>query len=169
MEDDDVAEGARDPERVPEGLAPAALGHDGGEDVAHEEREPGVEFLLEHDEAIARQVGEVELLALGHDVGVLLHVEPAHVREEEAARRVVRVRVRLGVLVVHAVVARPVVDRALVRDRVHEHEEAPDRRRRVERPCDTEYIKETSGAHHASTPMTRTRSSLAHLDKTVPT
>lgn len=54
---------------------------------------------------------------------VLLHVQPAHVREEEPACGVVRVCVLLGVLVVHPVVPGPVVDGALVGHRVDKHEE----------------------------------------------
>lgn len=54
--------------------------------------------------------------------GVLLDVQPPHVREEKTARRVVRVRVLLRVLVVHPVVSGPVVNRPLVGHRVDEHE-----------------------------------------------
>lgn len=57
------------------------------------------------------------------DVLVLLNVKPSNVSEEEAAGGVVRVGRCLGVLVVDAVVAGPVVDGALVGDGVHEHEE----------------------------------------------
>lgn len=41
---------------------------------------------------------------------MLAHEEPADVGEEEAPAGVVRVRVRLRVLVVHAVVSAPLVD-----------------------------------------------------------
>lgn len=54
---------------------------------------------------------------------VLLDVQPAHVREEEPTRGVVRVGVQFGVLVVHPVVPGPVVDGALVGHRIDEHEE----------------------------------------------
>jgi len=56
---------------------------------------------------------------------VLLHEQPPDVRVEKAASRVVRVRIRLRVLVVHAVVARPVENRALVGNAVRQHEEEP--------------------------------------------
>ncbi|GLH16445.1 uncharacterized protein GBIM_20714 [Gryllus bimaculatus] len=55
------------------------------------------------------------------------HVQPAHVREEEAAAGVVRVGVRLAVLVVHAVVAHPLVDVVLEGQRVDHHEEEAER------------------------------------------
>lgn len=69
--------------------------------------------------------------------GVLLDVQPAHVGEKETALGVVGVRVRLGVLVVHAVVSRPVVDRTLVShgvDQHHEYANAPVRVVRSVRP-----------------------------------
>ena len=47
-------------------------------------------------------------------LGMLLHKKPAHVSEEETSRGVVWVCVFLGVLVMHPVIPRPVVDGALV-------------------------------------------------------
>lgn len=57
---------------------------------------------------------------------MLLHIEPAHVRKEKPSSSVVRIGILLRVLVVHAVVARPVVDGTLVRHRVDEHHEHAD-------------------------------------------
>lgn len=65
---------------------------------------------LEPDDRVFQQVSEIQLPALLDDIAVLAHEEPADVGEEEAAAGVVRVRVRLRVLVVHAVVPAPLVD-----------------------------------------------------------
>lgn len=59
-------------------------------------------------------------------LGVLFHIEPAHVCKEKPSSSVVWIGILLRVLVVHAVVARPVVDGALVRHRVDEHHEHAD-------------------------------------------
>eukprot|EP00968_Pinguiococcus_pyrenoidosus_P003507 scaffold228_cov312-Pinguiococcus_pyrenoidosus.AAC.25 len=116
-----VAQCAGHPERGPELLAPPIRGDQRREDVAHEQRKPRVHALLEHDVAVGLQVREVQLSAGLDHVGVLLEVQPAHVREEEASRGVVRIGVGLRVLVVHPVVPRPVVDGALVGDGVAQH------------------------------------------------
>lgn len=65
---------------------------------------------LEHDHGVRAQVPQLQLASLLQDVGVLPHQQPADVREEEPPQGVVRVGVRLRVLVVHAVVPRPLVD-----------------------------------------------------------
>ena len=51
----------------------------------------------------------------------------AYMCKEESPARVVRVRVRLAVLVVHPVVAHPHVDGVLGRDAVGQHEEEAER------------------------------------------
>ncbi|KAK3908326.1 Phospholipase A1-II 6, partial [Frankliniella fusca] len=72
------------------------------------------------DTGVCLDVAHVDRLADAAHVGVLLHHEPAHVREEEAPGRVDGVRVRLSELVVHAVVAGPLPDGVVVRDGVAE-------------------------------------------------
>lgn len=64
-------------------------------------------LLLESEDGVLLQVGHVNTLALGDDVRVLPNQQPADVREEHAPVEVVGVGVGLSVLVVHAVVARP--------------------------------------------------------------
>jgi hypothetical protein len=54
---------------------------------------------------------------------MLLQVQPPHVREEKAAHGIVRVGFGLGILVMDAMIARPVVDRTLIGDGVAQHEE----------------------------------------------
>lgn len=66
--------------------------------------------LLEHDGAVPFEVAEVNTGTPAPHVGMLANQEPAHVREEEAPARVVRVGVSVGELVVHAVVPHPLVD-----------------------------------------------------------
>lgn len=123
---DGVTEGTGNEEGVPEVLPPEVLRDLGGHDVAHVQSEPRVELLLEHDEGVLVQVGEVEVASGLDDGGMLLDEEPAHVSEEEAAGGIVRVGLGLRELVVDAVVAGPVEDAALVGDGVGQHEEEPD-------------------------------------------
>lgn len=72
--------------------------------------------LLPHDDAVLLQVAHVDLLAGALDGRVRRQHQPAHVREEEAAARVVGVGVRLGVAVVHPVVQHPRPDVPLRED-----------------------------------------------------
>lgn len=64
---------------------------------------------------------------------MLFHIKPAHVSEEKAAGGIVRVSVQLRVLVMYAVIARPVVDGPLIRHRVDEHQQNTHRPVRVVR------------------------------------
>lgn len=70
---------------------------------------------LEPDDGVIQQVSEIQFPPLLYDVPVLAHEQPADVGEEEATAGIVRVRVRLGVLVVHTVVSAPLVDVVLHR------------------------------------------------------
>lgn len=70
---------------------------------------------LEHNHCVRLQVRHVQLLTLLDDVGMFANQQPADVGEEESPLGVVRVRVRLRVLVVGAVVSRPLVDVILLR------------------------------------------------------
>ena len=62
---------------------------------------------MELNEGIVDDIAHVDLDALLHHVRVLLHHQPANVREEEPAVGVVGVRRGLRVLVVHAMVPNP--------------------------------------------------------------
>ena len=126
VQHDGVTEGTGHEEGVPEVLPPEVLRDLGGHDVAHVQSEPRVELLLEHDEGVLVQVGEVEVASGLDDGGMLLDEEPAHVREEESAGGVVGVGLGLRELVMDAVVAGPVEDAALVGNGVGQHEEEPD-------------------------------------------
>lgn len=57
---------------------------------------------------------------------MLLDQEPPYVSEKEPSRRIMGVGICFGVFVVYPVVARPVVDGALVRYRGAQHEEHAD-------------------------------------------
>lgn len=82
---------------------------------------------------------------------MLLDEQPTHMREEESAGSVVRVRVRLRVLVVHAVVAGPVPDAALVRDRVAEHQEGAQRETSLVRTMRPQTMRTAGDATHTTT------------------
>lgn len=62
---------------------------------------------LEHHHRVGLQVGQVQLLAFFDHVRMLAHQQPADVGEEEPPFGIVGVRVRLGELVVDAVVPGP--------------------------------------------------------------
>lgn len=78
---------------------------------------------MELHNRILQYITHVEQLALAHHLRVLVHHQPADMCEEEAAIRVVRIGVRLGELVVHAMVAHPIVDRILAGQREAQHQD----------------------------------------------
>lgn len=80
-------------------------------------------LFLEHDEGISLQVGHVNLLSILDDFGMLPGHQPADVGEEEAAIRVVRIRVRVRVFVVLPMVAHPNPEAILSGQSVHVEEE----------------------------------------------
>lgn len=69
--------------------------------------------LLPHEDGVAVQVAHVHRLAPLLDQRVGCEHQPANVREPEAPARVMRVRVRLAVLVVHSMIQCPRVDMPL--------------------------------------------------------
>lgn len=81
-------------------------------------RRPKILLFLKHDHRVGLQVFHVDAAALGHDVRMLADHQPAHVREEKPAGRVVRVGVRVGELVMDSVVADPFVYVILERQRL---------------------------------------------------
>jgi hypothetical protein len=113
-------------ERRPETLPPKLDSNLGRENKAHVKSEPWIELLLEHDHRILVQIAKIQFLPSPNHLGVFLDVQPTHVCEEEPSRGVVWVGMRLGILVVDAMVAGPVVDGSLVRDGVAQHEEEAD-------------------------------------------
>ena len=83
--------------------------------------------VLKHHNGVSLQIRQVELLASPYDFRVLVHHQPAYVREPQPTLRIVRVAIRLAELVVNTVVAAPVVDRSLVARTAHEHQEKANR------------------------------------------
>ena len=96
------------------------------------------------------EVAEVQFLPRADDLGVLLQIQPSHVGEEEPAHSIVRVGVGLGVLVVDAMVARPVQDGSLIGNGVAQHEEDADRERGTVRPVGPEAMGTNGDAETAS-------------------
>lgn len=123
MQDQTVAEASCNPKCVPKGLTPEISGDKRRHDEAHELREPRVPVTLETDHRIRSKVREIQLFAAFHYLRVFLHDKPPHMREEEATGGIVRIRICLRVLVVNAMIPGPVVDAALIRNRIEEHEE----------------------------------------------
>lgn len=66
-------------------------------------------LFLPHDHWVGFQVFHLDCATLGGHIRVLADHQPAHVREEKSPRRVVRVGVRVGELVVDPVVPDPFV------------------------------------------------------------
>lgn len=114
-------------ERRPAGLAK----YDAHHQVRHEEREQyhqlDVVSLLEHAHRIPFNVAHIDAGALLLHQRMLAHHQPSHVRKEEATRKVVRIGVRVGVLVMHAMVAHPFPHAILERHRLHHNEQTAQR------------------------------------------
>jgi hypothetical protein len=123
MQNNRVSQPPGHEERRPEALSPELHGDLSREHEAHVQGEPRIKLLLEHNNRILVKVAEVQLLPRANDLRMLLQVQPSHVRKEEPAHGIVRISVGLGILVVDAMVSRPMVNRSLIRDGVAQHEE----------------------------------------------
>lgn len=77
-------------------------------------------LALPDDHPVLLEVGHVHGATLDQHVAMLADHQPAHVREEEASLRVVRVGVGVRELVVHTMVAHPLVDVVLEGDCLEE-------------------------------------------------
>lgn len=77
-------------------------------------------LALPDDHPVLLEVGHVHGATLDQHVAMLADHQPAHVREEEASLCVVRVGVGVRELVVHTMVAHPLVDVVLEGDRLEE-------------------------------------------------
>ncbi len=108
-----------------------------------------ISLLLEHDDLVLLDVAHVDVLEFVHRVRVLGHQQPTDVRVEEPASRVVRVGVGLGVFVVQAVVERPLVDAVLEGQRVHHHEQQPQRQRGLVAAVAPQAVRARRHAHAA--------------------
>lgn len=101
------------PERQPQALVPAQPRHQ----HRHAERQHGEQHLepalLPHDDPVRLQVAHVDGQPLLDDGRVRRQEHPADVREEEAASRVMRIRIGLRVFVMDTMVERPCVSVAL--------------------------------------------------------
>lgn len=86
------------------------------------------------DHRIGHHVAHVDLEGLGPEVRMLLHEQPSDVREEKPAGRVVRVGVRVGALVVDAVVADPLEHVELVGERLERDQQHAQGQTGLERP-----------------------------------
>lgn len=107
VESDAKAAVEHDPEGQPQGLVPEVPRHqDGDGDRADGEKDHKVLFL-EHDDRIGFEVPHVDHLPLGHHRRMRRQHHPTDVRKEEPPIAIVRIGVRLGELVMHAVVMGP--------------------------------------------------------------
>lgn len=70
-------------------------------------------LCVELNHRIRENVAHVNLFSLPQHLRVLVHHQPATMREPEAPLCIVRVSNSLGVFVVHAVITNPIVDRIL--------------------------------------------------------
>jgi len=96
-----------DPEGHPEVLVPEVPGHRHRQDDGAEGEQRDVVLPLEHADCIRLQIRHVDDLPLGHDLGVGGQEEPAHVGEEEATFRIMRIRIGLRELVVYPMIQGP--------------------------------------------------------------
>jgi hypothetical protein len=117
--DEEDAEDARVDEAAPP-VAPAQAGDEAGEDHAHEDDGLEVVAVLEDDDGVIVQVGDV---GAADALRILLHDHPAKVGVEEALADRVGVLVGVGIPVVRAVVPGPPADGALDGAAAHGREE----------------------------------------------
>ena len=123
MEDYGISKGSSNEKCIPEILSPKVSRDLGRHDIAHVKCEPRIQFLLNVHALVLHQIGKVHL-APGLDYGlVLLDKQPSHMSKEETSSSIVRISIGLREFVVHSVVTSPVVNAALVGNRVAKHEE----------------------------------------------
>lgn len=95
-------------EGVGEGLVPEIHRNGGWYDEGQQRHHEEVVILLEFENWIRVQIGNVDAFPFSFDLGMFTAQQPAHVTEEEAPFGVVRVGVGFAVFVVDSVVARPI-------------------------------------------------------------
>uniref|UniRef100_A0A182TF98 Uncharacterized protein n=1 Tax=Anopheles melas TaxID=34690 RepID=A0A182TF98_9DIPT len=103
-------------------------------------------LALEAQHRVSFQVGNVQLLALGNDFRMLAAQQPADVREEKATGRIMRIRIRFRVFVVHPVVAGPVQRTVLERDRVKHGQDDAQGQLRLVRPMGPQTMRASRNA-----------------------
>jgi len=127
MKSEAVSEECRGVECNECALSPQSYRHKCGHQKAEEKDQWQVVALLEHQNWVGGQVAKVQFRAHLFYLGVLLHQQPAHVREEEAAVDVVRVGVGVSPFVMAAMVPRPFNYVVLESNAVHGDEKYPQR------------------------------------------
>lgn len=116
-----VSKSSSHEECVPEVFSPSVVSYLSWHDEAHVKRKPWVAFPLEANDDVLLQVGEIHFATCLDDIRVLLYEQPTHVSEEKSASSIVGISRSFRKFVVDSVIAGPVVDTALVGNRVDEH------------------------------------------------
>ena len=104
VERGDVTKGKEKQEGCVSRFVPEIPRHQAGNDDTEEQAERQVVASLKRYHRISLQVLQINVPSLYQDLRVFQHHQPAHVSKEETAVGVVRIRVRLRILVVEAVV-----------------------------------------------------------------
>lgn len=126
VQHDAISQSAANEKGIPEIRSPSVMRHLRWHDIAHVQSKPRIEHVLQLDNRIGHEITKVHFAARLNDSRVLFDKEPTHVCKEKATRGIVWIRVCFRELVVHAVIAGPVVNGALVGNAVTEHEKDAD-------------------------------------------
>lgn len=94
-------------------LAPEVNGNYGRNYKAKQHFQQNEIFLMETHDRIGQNVTHVQLTTTFQHLGMFVHHQPAHVSEEKASIRVVRISIGFRILVVNSVIAYPIVQAIL--------------------------------------------------------
>lgn len=106
MQREDVSEDVQ-AEGVEPGFVPEQHWNGDGQHKAHNWHQKHVVLVLEPDDGVCVQIGNVDFLPLLNDARVLAHQQPSHVGEEEPALGVMGISVCFRELVMDAMVSGP--------------------------------------------------------------
>lgn len=112
-----VAEDTLVHEGVVPRLAPEVDGDHSGQQEAEEYLQQDEMLLMETHHGIGQYVTHIDLSTTTQHIRMLQHHQPANVREEEASICIVRIGVCFRILMMHTMIAYPIVQGVLRRER----------------------------------------------------
>jgi hypothetical protein len=129
-------------------------------DETHDQADPVDVFILPHDELVLAQVVDV----VHRRLGIQLEHQPADVRPHEALGNVIGILVVIDVLVVAAVVGRPVEAGVFERAGAENQREQADRQFRLEGQVGKQTVVADGDAHHRGDEVEEEHAELEPID-----
>lgn len=111
-----VAEDALMHEGMVPRLTPEVDGNHGGQQETEEDLQQDEMFLMETHHRIGQNVTHIDLSAATQHIRMLQHHKPTDVGEEETAICIVRISIGFRILVMHTMIAHPIVQGVLGRE-----------------------------------------------------